>query len=323
MPFALASASASALASALALALALASAFDFDFAFAFAFAFSLPLLAMNAAELILNADGSIYHLNLLPEDVAPTVILVGDQGRVPKVSKFFNSIDVIKQKREFITHTGWIGDKRITVLSTGIGTDNIDIVLNELDALVNIDLETRQVKEKLTSLNLIRIGTSGSMHPEVHVDDILVSTLAVGTDPLGMYYGLQNNPHPLLPSWSYLTRRYPFDLSQFPGTFKEGVTLTCPGFYGPQGRMLRAPLKYKIPIHELHTSRIDGLPFTNFEMETSAIYLFADLLGHKAISFNDIIALRLMGKFSAKSHKSMENLIQSVSSWIGLDEAFR
>jgi uridine phosphorylase len=134
---------------------------------------------MNAAELILNPDGSIYHLNLLPEDVAPIVILVGDQGRVPKVSKFFNSIDVIKQKREFITHTGWIGEKRITVLSTGIGSDNIDIVLNELDELVNIDLKSRQPKENLTSLHLIRIGTSGSMHPDVHVDDILVSSATI------------------------------------------------------------------------------------------------------------------------------------------------
>ena len=141
---------------------------------------------MNEAELILNSDGSIYHLNLLPEDVAPTVILVGDPGRVAKVSNFFDTIDVIKNKREFITHTGWFNKKRITVISTGIGTDNIDIVLNELDALVNVDLKTRIPKEELTSLNLIRIGTSGSIHPEVLVDQIVVSGLAVGTDALGM-----------------------------------------------------------------------------------------------------------------------------------------
>ena len=150
---------------------------------------------MNAAELILNPDGSIYHLNLLPEDVAPSVILVGDPGRVSKVSNFFDIIDVIKQKREFITHTGWFNKKRITVISTGIGTDNIDIVINELDALVNVDLKSRMSKELLTSLNLIRIGTSGSIHPEVFTNDIVVSGLAVGTDILGMYYEHQSFDH--------------------------------------------------------------------------------------------------------------------------------
>jgi uridine phosphorylase len=271
---------------------------------------------MNASELILNPDGSVYHLNLLPEDVAPIVILVGDPGRVPKVSKFFHTIDVIKQKREFITHSGWIGYKRITVISTGIGTDNIDIVMNELDALVNIDLQTRKPKEKLTSLNLIRIGTSGSIHPDVHADEIVVSGLAVGTDSIGMYYGHTAVENPLLPEWSYLTKRYPFDLSTFPEPFKEGITLTCPGFYGPQGRILRAPVTYKIPLDDLYKIEIDGLPFINLEMESSAIYLFADMLGHKAISFNDILAERLEGKFSGKSGVSIERLIQAVLHWI-------
>ena len=271
---------------------------------------------MNAAELILNSDGSIYHLNLLPEDIAPTVILVGDPGRVPKVSKFFHTIDVIKQKREFITHSGWIGDKRITVISTGIGTDNIDIVVNELDALVNIDLQTRMPKEKLTSLNLIRIGTSGSIHPDVHADDIVVSGMAVGTDSIGMYYKHKSVENPLLPSWSYLTKRYPFDLSTFPEPFKEGITLTCPGFYGPQGRVLRAPVSYKIPLDDLNKIVINGMPFINLEKESSAIYLFGDMLGHKAISFNDILAQRLEGKFSGKSGPSIERLIQAVLQWI-------
>jgi uridine phosphorylase len=270
---------------------------------------------MNAAELILNPDGSIYHLNLLPEDIAPTVILVGDPGRVPKVSKFFNTIEVIKQKREFITHTGWIGDKRITVLSTGIGTDNIDIVVNELDALVNIDLATRLPKENLTSLNLVRIGTSGTIHPDVQAGDMIISGLAVGTDAIGMYYKHQALDHLLLPSWSYLTKRYPFDLSDFPEPFKEGITLTCPGFYGPQGRILRAPVAYSPPIDELYEVEIDGLPFINLEMETSAIYLFADMLGHKAISVNLILAQRLHGKFS-NTNEAMENLIQSTLKWI-------
>jgi uridine phosphorylase len=276
---------------------------------------------MNAAELILNPDGSIYHLNLLPEDIAPTVILVGDPGRVSKVSNFFDTIDVIKHKREFITHTGWFHGKRITVISTGIGTDNIDIVINELDALVNINLSTRMPKEELTSLNLIRIGTSGSIHPDVLTDDIVVTGLAVGTDAIGMYYEHQHIDHRLLPAWSYLTQRYPFDLSGFPEPYKEGITLTCPGFYGPQGRVLRAPLAYEIPIDQLHEIEIDGLPFINLEMESSAIYLFAEMLGHKAISFNDILAQRLEGKFSGKSNKSIEVLIHATLKWITSLEA--
>ena len=289
---------------------------NFPFALPDATTEILIFMLMNPAELILNPDGSIYHLNLLPEDIAPTVILVGDPGRVAKVSNFFNTIDVIKQKREFITHTGWYNNKRITVISTGIGTDNIDIVVNELDALVNIDLRTRLPKTELTSLNLIRIGTSGSIHPDAHVDDIVVSGLAVGTDAIGMYYEHQHYDHRLLPVWSYLTRRYPFDLETFPQPYKEGITLTCPGFYGPQGRVLRAPVTYTVPIDDLHEIEIDGLPFVNLEMESSAIYLFAEMLGHKAISFNDILAQRLEGKFSGTSAKSIEVLIQAVLDWI-------
>lgn len=271
---------------------------------------------MNAAELILNPDGSIYHLNLLPEDVAPTVILVGDPGRVAKVSNFFDTIDVIKQKREFITHTGWFNKKRITAISTGIGTDNIDIVINELDALVNVDLASRMPKEILTSLNLIRVGTSGSIHPEVYTNDIVVTGLAIGTDILGMYYPHQHYEHRLLSSWSYLTSRHHFDLKNFPAPFKEGITLTCPGFYGPQGRVIRVPLDYDIPIEELHVIEIDGLPMMNLEMESSAIYLLAEILGHKAISFNDILAERLGGKFNSQSGKSIENLIHATLKWI-------
>ena len=271
---------------------------------------------MNEAELILNPDGSVYHLNLLPDDVASTIILVGDPGRVAKVSSFFDKVDVIKEKREFVTHTGWFNQKRISVVSTGIGTDNIDIVVNELDALVNVDLNTRKVKENQTSLNLIRIGTSGSIHPNILVNDIVVSGLAAGTDALGMYYEHQHLEHRLLPDWTYLTSRYPFDLSLFPESFKEGITLTCPGFYGPQGRVIRAPLAYDIPIDDLHQIEIDGLTFTNLEMETAAIYLLANILGHKAISFNDILSQRIHGQFSAKSGQSIEILIHAVLKWI-------
>lgn len=271
---------------------------------------------MNAAELILNPDGSIYHLNLLPEDIGTIVILVGDPGRVPKVSKYFNTIEVMKQKREFITHTGWIGTTRISVISTGIGADNIDIVMNELDALVNIDFSTRFPKKTVTSLTIMRIGTSGSIHPDIHVDDIVVSAMGVGTDALGMYYKHEDARHPLLPSWAYKARRYPFDLNTFGATFKEGITLTCPGFYGPQGRVLRTPVTYTIPIDDLHREGMDGLPFTNLEMETSAIYLFAEKMGHKAISFNVILAQRLEGKFSSRSAEAMDTMIQAILRWV-------
>lgn len=271
---------------------------------------------MNAAELITNPDGSIYHLHLLPQDVAPTVILVGDPGRVALVSQHFTSIDIKKEKREFITHTGWWNNKRITVLSTGIGTDNIDIVMNELDALVNIDLDTRQPKKEHTALNILRVGTSGSIHPNILTDEIVVSGMAAGVDILGMFYPHQKLNAPELPDWTYLTKRFPFDLRAFAESFTEGITLTCPGFYGPQGRILRAKPDLKIPIDHLHHIKIEDLPFANLEMESAGIYLLADMLGHKAISFNVILAERLTGKFSTRSAASIEMLIKATLNWI-------
>ncbi|MBK9984260.1 MAG: nucleoside phosphorylase [Saprospiraceae bacterium] len=274
---------------------------------------------MNESELILNPDGSVYHLSLRPEEIANTIILVGDQDRVPKVSKYFDRIDLEKQKREFVTHTGWIGAKRITVVSTGIGTDNIDIVINELDALANINFNTRQINPSLQSLSLIRIGTSGSIHHDVKLDDIVISKYAIGTDALGHYYDVEKQPHPLLPSWSYLTGRYAFDLNKFPFEFIEGITLTCPGFYNPQGRILRITPAYNIPLDELTSIKINNTHITNMEMETSGIYLLAHLLGHKAISFNAILAQRLDGKFSSNPDKIIDELIQHVLKWITLN----
>lgn len=271
---------------------------------------------MKASELITNADGSIYHLHLLPEDVAPTVILVGDPGRVATVSAKFTSIDVKKEKREFISHTGWYSGKRITVISTGIGTDNIDIVLNELDALVNINLKTRQLCDTHTSLNLIRIGTSGSIHPDIHADTIVASGMAVGMDILGMYYPHQKLNSDVFPTWTYLTKRFPFDLTGFPEKFTEGITLTCPGFYGPQGRSLRLQPAFDIPMDILYQTQINGRPFTNIEMESSGIYLLAELLGHRAISFNVILANRLKGEFSAQPAKAVDKLIDATLQWI-------
>lgn len=273
---------------------------------------------MNESELILNPDGSVYHLALLPEEIADTIILVGDQDRVPKVSKYLDRIDVRKQKREFVAHTGWLGKKKITILSTGIGTDNIDIVINELDALANIDFKTRAVKPVLKSLTLIRIGTSGAIHPAVNLDDIIISKYAIGTDALGQYFEVQQHPHPLLPPWSYIIGRHDFDLGPFPVPFQEGITLTCPGFYNPQGRVLRITSKYNLPIEKLNSILINNTPITNLEMETSGIYLLADLLGHKAISFNAILAQRLDGKFSINPEKTIDQLIKNVIHWISI-----
>ncbi len=271
---------------------------------------------MNATELILNADGSVYHLDLHPEDLAPTVILVGDQDRVPMVSTYFDRIDVKKHKREFVTHTGWMGQKRITVLSTGIGTDNIDIVLNELDALVNVNFNDRTVKSNLQSLRIIRIGTSGAIHPDIEVDSFVISGMAVGTDILGPYYGAEKASHPKLPSWAYLTRRFDFDLSNFNAPFREGITITSPGFYGPQGRILRITPDYTIPIDELYHEAWHHLPFTNLEMETAGIYLLSEKLGHQAISFNAILANRHHHVFSNQPSKTVETLIAAVMNWL-------
>ncbi|MEO6132900.1 MAG: nucleoside phosphorylase [Saprospiraceae bacterium] len=274
---------------------------------------------MNESELILNADGSIYHLALRPGEIGNTIILVGDQDRVSKVSQYLDRIEFKKQKREFVTHTGWLGEKKITVLSTGIGTDNIDIVINELDALVNIDFETRQVKPSLQSLSFIRIGTSGAIHPDVNLDDVVASRYAIGTDALGHYFEVEKQPHPLLPPWSYLTGRYDFDLSHFPIPFTEGITLTCPGFYNPQGRVLRIASKYNLPVEKLNSILIKNTPITNLEMETAGIYLLADLLGHKAISFNAILAQRLIGAFSSNPEKTIDELIKNVLNWISFN----
>jgi uridine phosphorylase len=271
---------------------------------------------LHDTELILNADGSVYHLALLPEDVAPIVILVGDQDRVPLVSRHFDKIDIKKQKREFQTHTGWIGQKRISVVSTGIGTDNVDIVINELDALVNIDFSLRQKHSDIRSLNIFRIGTSGSIHPDIHLHDIVASVYAIGTDTLGLYYGKHESHHELLPSWSYLTKASSFDLSHFPGKLKEGTTLTCPGFYAAQGRALRMIPEYKLPTHDLHSLMIHGFPITNIEMETAAIYLLADKLGHQAHSFNVILAERLTKRFSSDPLIHINVLIENTLSWI-------
>lgn len=278
------------------------------------------------SELILNSDSSVYHLNLHPEEIAETVINVGDPDRVSMVSKFFNSIDVRKQKREFVTHTGVYKGKRITVLSTGIGTDNIDIVYNELDALVNIDLKKREIKEQLSSLNLIRIGTSGSLQKDIPVDAFVFSKFGLGLDGLLNFYKLKNDdeesaiinafrthyPNQGILPQSYLARcsdKLEAALSE--GMYK-GITASCSGFYAPQGRVLRYELARQNFISDLHSFRFKDHRLTNFEMETGAMYGLAKILGHHCCSINAIVANRISNEHTHKSEETMNNLIETV-----------
>ncbi|MCD8449364.1 nucleoside phosphorylase [Tenacibaculum dicentrarchi] len=275
------------------------------------------------SELILNPDGSIYHLNLKPEHIATDIIFVGDQYRVNKVTEHFDSIEFTTQKREFKTTTGTYKGKRLTVISTGIGPDNIDIVLNELDALVNIDLETRKIKEQHTALNITRIGTSGSLQKSIPVDSFLLSTHALDLNGMLHSYQVTEISHPEMEDafikhtdWS---AKKPSPLIIANSTFLEdkltsakiykGITATAGGFYGPQGRVLRlalqdASLNNKIDSFEYQQNKI-----TNLEMETSAIYGLSKLLGHNAASMNAIIANRANGTFSENPNKVVANLI--------------
>ena len=281
-------------------------------------------MSIKESELILNPDGSVYHLKLKPNDIADTVIFVGDQDRVKKITKHFDTIEVDKQKREFKTQTGTYKGKRISVISTGIGPDNIDIVLNELDALVNIDLNTREPKEKLTSLNIIRIGTSGSLQDDIPVDSFVISTH--GLDLNAMLHAYQITPvtNPVIEeafikhtNWNSNKGR-PLIIDNYKGlenkfeseqTFK-GITATAGGFYGPQGRVLRLPLQDPKLNGKIDSFRFNELRITNLEMETSVIYGLSKLLGHKALSINAIIANRANGSFSKNPGLAVENLIK-------------
>lgn len=277
------------------------------------------------SELILNQDGSIYHLSLQPEQVADTIITVGDPKRVSMISNYFDKIDTNVRKREFITHTGEIRGKRITVISTGIGPDNIDIALNELDALVNIDLNTREPKPNPLSLTFIRMGTSGSLHPDIPVDSLVVSAFGIGLDNVMEFYPWQPNPlekqleiqaQSLLETTHvrpYAVQASPLLLDSLKRDETVGITLTCPGFYGPQGRTLRLqnPNAEKM-MRLLPSFRFEGIPLTNIEMETSAIYGLSRLLGHHAISFNAILANRVHRNFSPNPKRAVSKMIETV-----------
>ena len=278
----------------------------------------------GSSELILNADGSIYHLNLLPEDIADTVITVGDPDRVKMVSQHFDHVELKKGKREFITHTGRLNNKRISVISTGIGTDNIDIVLNELDALVNIDLKTRSIKDKKTSLDIVRIGTSGAIQPDIPVDSFILSEYAMGLDSLLHFYDSRHIQHMEIQKAFLENSNWFGGLSDpyvvqcdtpladlFNSSMMQlGFTATNVGFYGPQGRSLRLGLRDAELNDKLARFRYGDLRITNLEMETSGIYGLAKLLGHRAVSLNAIVANRVTAEFSNNPNKHIDELVK-------------
>jgi uridine phosphorylase len=279
---------------------------------------------IQASELILNPDGSVYHLNLKPEHIAHDIIFVGDQNRVEKISSQFDTIEFSFQKREFKTHTGTLNGKRISVISTGIGPDNIDIVMNEMDALVNIDLITRQPKTTLTSLNIVRIGTSGSLQADIPVDSFVMSKYGLGLDNMLRSYLVDEISNTNMEeafinhtNWdSRKGRPYVISCSEKleqlieSDKIHKGITATAGGFYGPQGRVLRLDIQDKNLNSKMDNFKFEGNRITNFEMETAAIYGLSKLLGHNALSLNAIIANRATGTFSEDPYKAVDELIK-------------
>jgi uridine phosphorylase len=278
---------------------------------------------IQSSELILNPDGSVYHLNLLPENIAHDIIFVGDQNRVEKITAAFEKIEFSQQKREFKTQTGLYKGKRITVISTGIGPDNIDIVMNELDALVNIDLKTRLPKKTLTSLNIIRIGTSGSLHADIPVDSFVLSKFGLGLDNMLRSYLIDPVSNPNMESqfikhtnWD-LRKGTPYIISCSEMLEKKiesnqmhkGITATAGGFYGPQGRVLRLDIQDPNLNDKMVNFDYENHRITNLEMETAAIYGLGKLLGHNCLSLNAIIANRATGTFSEDPYKAVDALI--------------
>ncbi|KAF5069071.1 Uridine phosphorylase [anaerobic digester metagenome] len=281
---------------------------------------------IGASELIINPDGSIYHLNLKPGELAGDIIIVGDPGRVPLISGYFDHIELTRQNREICTHTGRIGGRRISVLSTGMGTDNIDIVLNEIDALFNIDLEKREVRNEHVSLNIIRLGTSGALQQDIPVDTAIVSTHGIGLDGM-LYYYLDSNSvidHELTGAfisqtrWNqhfprpYVVEASDMLLNTIGRKFSKGMTATAPGFYGPQGRRLRLATTHPDLNQAIAGFEYNGMKVANFEMETSALYGLGKLLGHQTLTICAIVANRVAKQYSKDYHKTMEQLIGTV-----------
>jgi len=284
----------------------------------------LPMQRIPESELIINDLGAIYHLNVKPEELADTIIVVGDPGRVERVSAHFDKIEFRLSHREFNTHTGYIGNKHISVISTGIGPDNIDIVFNELDALANIDFETRMIKNELTKLIIVRFGTSGSLQADIPVDSFVASTHGLGLDNLLNFYSYEKTAadKEIVEAFisqtkldTAITNPYAFGgsnmlLKKFGEGFHKGITVTCPGFFGPQGRVLRLGLSSPGLVDKLTHFSFNHHRITNFEMETSAIYGLGKLMGHECLSINVIIANRVVKEFSKDSENAVKKMIE-------------
>lgn len=280
-----------------------------------------------ASELVLTAEGTVYHLNLHPGQVAPNIIVVGDQGRVKQVSKHFDAIEHSVQNREFVTHTGRIGNFPISVMSTGIGTDNIDIVINELDALFNIDLKDRRIRDNKTSLNIVRLGTSGALQDDIPVESLLLSSHGMGLDTVTGFYNTEFEAEEIELSRAFAAHcKWPENLPQpyFVNAGNDllekldgeemlrGITATAGGFYGPQGRTLRLPLRIDNLNETLNSFRHGDLRITNFEMETSALYALSAMLGHQACTVCTVIANRFSKSFSKDYHPTVNRMIGTV-----------
>lgn len=275
------------------------------------------------SELILNKDGSVYHLSLKPKDISDVILTVGDPSRVHKVSQYFDDVTFEMNKREFITHTGTYKGRRLTVMSTGMGTDNVEILMTELDALANINLKKREDKVKKKSLKIIRIGTSGGLQEDIPVDSLLVSQFAIGLDTLMYFYPLERTEAEAnveaalqlelgLPFRPYCVEGSTSLLKHFSEDMNVGNTITCPGFYAPQGREIRVPISFPDITEKLSMFHYGDLWLTNFEMETAGYYAMGRLLGHEVLSCNAIVASRITHQFSKNSDKVIDSLILKV-----------
>ncbi|MCH3924158.1 MAG: nucleoside phosphorylase [Bacteroidales bacterium] len=281
---------------------------------------------LKASELTLAEDGSLYHIRLHEDELADNVILVGDPNRVKDVSQFFDKIDIKKSNREIVSHTGFYKGKHITALSTGMGVDNLDIVITELDACKNINLKTREIKQKQTSLNLIRLGTTGAMQKDMEINSYICSKYVVGIDGMMWFYKSKNeilekelqdkfvkhmNWNTLLPT-PYSVKASDELIEKIAFDMKQGITITAPGFYGPQGRELRLPLRDKTINDKLPLFSYNNYKVTNYEMETSSLYCLGKNLGHNVLTICDVVANREQGTFAKDYHSAMNNLIQIV-----------
>ena len=278
-----------------------------------------------ASQLVLNNEGAIYHLNLHPDQLADNVIMVGDPGRVDMIASFFDKIDVERQNRELVTRTGWFNGKRITVLSTGMGTDNLDIVMNELDALANIDLKTRMPKDTHRSLNLIRIGTCGALQPDIEPGNNVATRYAIGLDGLLYFYEKHKEVNEIAMCDAFIKQMdYPKDLpkpyvvegskalfDKLTEGYYQGVTATAPGFYGPQGRTLRMRLSYPENNSKIENFDYQGWRVCNFEMESSALYGLGKMMGHNCLTICVAIANRVTEKFTTDYHPYVRKLVEN------------